>query len=336
MDGMACTEDVLRVIPDNKKIRPGFLYAYLGSKFGVPLIAGGTYGAIIQHIEPEHIADLPVPRLGEEVEQKAHELIVKAAQNRTMATRARAESLAKFNGVLKLPDMSAKGTPLTLSTFSTPSSFLNRLDAAYHSPPGTSAVEAFCSCGPTKPLGEVAHVYQTNIFKRPYVDDPQFGYPYFSGAELFTYAPSPRGYLRKKADGIDNYIVRKDWILMQDAGQLGGLIGKVMRVTKQQDKCVVSNHLIRIAASERVDSAYLFTMLSSPVGYRAIVRNAFGSSIPQLESAHLAKMLIPWPSQSIREQIAEPILRSWELEDEAIDLDRKAISIIENAIEEAV
>ena len=72
MDGMACSEDVLRVVPDPDRILPGYLYAFLSSKFGVPLVVGGTYGAIIQHIEPHHIANLPVPRLGEEIEARAH------------------------------------------------------------------------------------------------------------------------------------------------------------------------------------------------------------------------------------------------------------------------
>jgi type I restriction enzyme S subunit len=67
MDGMACSEDVLRVAPDLDRILPGYLYAFLSSKFGVPLVVGGTYGAIIQHIEPHHIANLPVPRLSEKL-----------------------------------------------------------------------------------------------------------------------------------------------------------------------------------------------------------------------------------------------------------------------------
>ena len=72
MDGMACTEDVLRVIPDREKVPPGYLYAFLSSKFGVPLVTSGTYGAIIQHIEPEHIAGLPVPRFGVDKESHVH------------------------------------------------------------------------------------------------------------------------------------------------------------------------------------------------------------------------------------------------------------------------
>jgi restriction endonuclease S subunit len=122
---------------------------------------------------------------------------------------------------------------------------------------------------------------------------------------------------------------------MQDAGQLGGLIGTVMRVSKQQDNCVVSNHLVRIAAADRADSAFLFTVLSSPIGYRAIVRNAFGSSIPQLESSHLSQIPIPWPDPKIRNQIAAPILNAWNLEDESTDADREAVATVEEAIEEA-
>ena len=42
MAGYACSEHVLRVVPDPEKIPPGYLYAYLSSKFGVPLVVGGT------------------------------------------------------------------------------------------------------------------------------------------------------------------------------------------------------------------------------------------------------------------------------------------------------
>lgn len=87
MSGMACTEDVLRVIPDETRIMPGYLYAYLGTKFaGVPLVILGTYGSIITHLEPEHVADLPVPRLGG-IENQAHELVQCAANLRVEASK---------------------------------------------------------------------------------------------------------------------------------------------------------------------------------------------------------------------------------------------------------
>ncbi|MHC5830793.1 MAG: restriction endonuclease subunit S domain-containing protein, partial [Nostoc sp.] len=74
MAGMACTEHAMRVVPDVEKILPGYLYAYLSSKFGVTLVISGTYGSIIQGIEPQHLADLPVPRLGADIEEKVHKI----------------------------------------------------------------------------------------------------------------------------------------------------------------------------------------------------------------------------------------------------------------------
>ena len=77
---MACVRMYCKSSPDPDRILPGYLYAFLSSKFGESLVVGGTYGAIIQHIEPHHIADLRVPRLGEEVETRAHELMQEAAE----------------------------------------------------------------------------------------------------------------------------------------------------------------------------------------------------------------------------------------------------------------
>jgi len=333
MDGMACSEHAMRVVPDEGAISPGYLYAFLRSRYGVPMVIGGTYGSIIQSIEPEHLSGLPVPRFDEAIETEVHLLVEGAARNRSKAAELRCQSGVELLSGLSLPDMSRQGTPLTFAVFEVAACSLGRLDAAFCSPPGVIAARALEQYERTEPLGAVSRVFQTNIFKRPYVSDPKHGYPYFSGADLFTYDPQPRGYLRKKAPGIDDYVVRRDWLLMQDAGQLGGLIGQVMRVTGDQDGSVVSNHLIRIVAHERTDAAYLFALLASPVGFRAIVRNAFGTSIPQLESTHLAQIKIPWPDERIRERIAEPVVLSWDLEDEASRLDRDAVALVESAIE---
>ncbi|WP_312798209.1 hypothetical protein, partial [Tianweitania sp.] len=75
-----CSEHVLRVVPKESRISPGYLYAFLSSSYGVPLVVSGTYGAVIQHIEPKHIADLPVPRFGEVFENGVGAKMDEAAQ----------------------------------------------------------------------------------------------------------------------------------------------------------------------------------------------------------------------------------------------------------------
>lgn len=336
MDGLACSEDVLRVIPDSRRIQSGYLYAFLSSKFGVPLVTSGTYGAIIQHIEPQHIADLPVPRLGENVERKAHELVDGAANARARSAQLKRDGRSLLLKRLGLPDISASGTPTSFATFSVGSTNLSRLDAGFHSPSCRAAVSELTSATPqAHALADLATVFTPGIFKRRYVDAPEYGYPYFSGTELFQLDAAPRGYLAKKWSGIEGYRVSTDWLLIQDAGQVGGLIGSVVRVQPHFDGSVVSNHLMRVAVDARETAAYLFALLTSAHGYRAIIRNAFGSSIPQLDPKHVGQILVPWPRESVRVAIAESVLEAWDLEDRAVVDEREGVALVERAIEEA-
>src|SRR2546429_3565872 len=83
MAGMWSSQDVMKVVPDPERVPPGYLYAFLKGRFGTLLIKGGRYGTSVRHLEPSHLADLPVPRLGKGVEGGAHELIVEAAELRS-------------------------------------------------------------------------------------------------------------------------------------------------------------------------------------------------------------------------------------------------------------
>ena len=87
MSGMWSSQDVMKVVPNTEKVAPGYLYAFLSSRFGVPLVVSGTYGAIIQHIEPEHIAALPVPRFGDALESQVDSLIKAAADDISESSR---------------------------------------------------------------------------------------------------------------------------------------------------------------------------------------------------------------------------------------------------------
>jgi type I restriction enzyme, S subunit len=335
MDGLACSEHVMRVVPDPEIISPGYLYAYLSSRFGLPLIIGGTYGSIIQSIEPHHIAKIPIPRLAPIIESETNQLVQEAADARTLAIEKRAEALKSFIRHFTLSDLSTAPISINRAIFHARAEELSRMDAAYFSPVSRNAATELRLCsGSTRRLGDIARVFTPGIFKRQHVDDSHYGYAYFSGSELFHYETVPRGYLSRRAPKISDYLVERDWLLIQDAGQLGGLIGRIVRVTPATAGGVVSNHLIRIVAENEIDAAFIFIVLSSPHGYRAIIRNAFGTSIPQLDPTHIGAIDIPWPTENERRQLAEPVLEAWEMEDFATEAIRKAIRLVESAIEE--
>jgi len=120
MTGMFACSDIMKVIPDASKIPAGYLHAFLRSDFGVPLVTAGTFGSIILHIEPHHIADLPVPRLGA-VEEQAHELIQRAADLRVEAAKLLETAGRMVNSQFGFPEKLA----LSHRVFSCSTGFLN-------------------------------------------------------------------------------------------------------------------------------------------------------------------------------------------------------------------
>ena len=335
MDGMAGSQHFMRVVPDPERIPPGYLYAYLSSSFGVPLVLGGTYGAIIQHIEPEHIADLLVPRLSSRLEQEAHRLIDDSANARTRATELLAEAAAALSATLGLPRVRPRHEFPSPSVASVSMKLLReRSDAFYYSPLNADARGAFDRAqGDSVPIGEVAEVFIPGIFKRRYADDPRFGVPYITGADVFQLAPSSSQFLLKRVASEMGLVLRRGTIVIQEAGQLGGLMGRPVLVGEHLDGFACTNNMVRVTAKNAEDIGYLFAVLASAYGVRLVSREAAGSSIPHLEAARVRAIEIPWPAQSERLRIGSLVMNAQRLRDSACEMDTRARLLVEEAIE---
>lgn len=88
LEGCAITNNVIRVVPDETKALPGYIYAYLTSPEGQELIKSYTYGSVINHIEPHHVRELPIPLPPLEVQRPIHDKVHKAFHDRAEANKA--------------------------------------------------------------------------------------------------------------------------------------------------------------------------------------------------------------------------------------------------------
>lgn len=327
------SQDVLKVVADPDRIPPGYLYAFLSSRFGVPLVVSGTYGAIIQHIEPEHISDLPVPRIG-----KANENAIAAKINEAAIARSESVSLLrKAEECLYLKSGLEKPTPVHLlnkpdvvTVLS--SKVLDRADAFYYSAKNREARAAFDKVSEVSELGNLAHVFIPGIFKRLYASDPQFGSPYITGGDVFELAPTSDKYLMRRVAAEHNLLLKKGMIVVQEAGQLGGLIGRSVMVGGYLDGFSCSNNMIRIVPKDDVDGGYLFVLLSSEFGVRLLSREAAGSSIPHTDEQRVKRIRIPWLPRQLRKDIGVSAIRARDLRDRACDLEREAQEMVNTAI----
>lgn len=68
-DGLFGSDDPIRIVPDDAKMRTGYLAAFLNDPvLGRPLVVRLAYGTSIPHLDPGDIRKLRIPRLGKENE----------------------------------------------------------------------------------------------------------------------------------------------------------------------------------------------------------------------------------------------------------------------------
>ena len=340
MDGMACSEHVLRVVPDVLKIPSGYLYCYLASKFGVPLVVSGTYGSIIQSIEPEHVSGLPVPRLKDVLENEIHTLIEQAAELRIEASVRKGDAIRTFMRVCALRELpSAETYPTPYLGSATSESLVERMDSTYFIDSCLEARAAFDAAGRRsrlKTLGEVAEVFIPTIFKRLYADDPAEGYPYITGADVFCIRPTSEQYLMRKVALENRLVLERGMILLHEAGQRYGLIGRGVMVGRTLEGFACTNNMVRLIPNDAEDAGYIFAVLSSEHGLRLLKREAAGSSIPHLDVRRIAAIEIPWPDKNIRSKVAALAHEARDGWDRADELERKADSKVVSALTRAV
>jgi len=324
-------QDIMKVVADPNKISPGYLYAYLSSRFGVPIVISGTYGAIIQHIEPHHIADLPVPRLGE-VENQAHELIQQAADLRTEASRIIAEQVEAL-------ELEIAGGPVVWEhtkpqSFSIETrimrGFINRLDAFHYIGFVGEALEK--ARVPLVEISDHADALYPPFMKRIRVEE--HGVEFLGGAEMLTLDQRSESHIASSTKNLKQFIVKEGYVLFQCDGQRYGIFGRPILANRNVIGKAVTQHMMRIIPHDNRDSGYIFTYLATGFGRRLLMRFSAGTSIPSLNEDGARNILIYWPNEQRRWSISQAAEQAWENRASATELEDQARSLVERTIEE--
>jgi type I restriction enzyme S subunit len=337
MEGVWSSQDILKVVPNPDEILPGYLYAYLSSKFGVPQVTAGTYGAIIQHIEPQHIKDLPVPRLAEDIEKKAHQHIAEAAQLRTKYQTQIKDATALLFTSVGLQDITAsqwhaEGPDLGFSqAISSPAS----LRALNFNPRLQKLLEILKQTNHMT-LGEVCDGGQLRSgqrFKR--IDcEPEFGVKLIGQRELFWMEPEGRWIAPQYAP--QDIFVEDETILLAAQGTLGEheVFCRVEFINGPWVEYVYSQHFIRIKPGNGpISGAFLFAFLRSEMVFRCLRSMSVGSKQQDLHRSMLAQLPVPFPDESTRKKIEELVRNAFKARHEASRLEKEAVHMVEEAIE---
>ena len=336
MNGMAGSQHFMRVVPNNEKITPGFLYSFLSSRFGVPLVISGTYGAIIQHIEPSHLIDIPVPRLGA-VEQHAHELVQRAADLHVESTALMRKAGQMINDLCGFPAKLAQSARVFSYCTADSKNVLKRLDATFHNPIAQHADDLIYQAKGVSLNEAGVTVLESNRLKQVFVDE-QYGTPFITSSGIFLKNISPERFLRETLLGAeDTWCVNKKDLLIARSGQVGGIIGRGVWADKRFEGFAASPHILRLRSTNpEVPAGYVYAYLClTDIGYQLLARTAAGSSIPFLPREDVMRVSIPiLPTVEQRKEIAQLVENAGILRAEAQEAEYSAVELVEHAIEE--
>ena len=339
MDGMWSSQDVLKVVPNPDRILPGYLYAFLSSKFGESLVVGGTYGAIIQHIEPHHIAALPVPRLGEEIETRVHRLIQEAAELRSRFQTELETATLEFFEAAGLPELyeirwhsQTRDLGFVVHGLNTTS-----LRALNFAPRFASILEKLNSV-PHQSLGEICRHGQLSRgvrFKR--IDcEPKHGVRLVGQRQAFWLRPEGRWISPRHAPG--EIFATDETVLVAAHGTLGEneVFCQPILATGRWLALAYTEDLLRIVSSDsEYPGAFLFAFLRSEAVLRCFRSMSTGSKQQDLHPVLLANFPVPICTLSERKRIAERVRQAHSMRDDADEKEDQAIALLESAIEEA-
>ncbi len=332
------SQDMLRIDCNNSE-EAGYIYAYLKSSACQKILQSLAYGAVIQHINPEHLSDIPVPNAPGEIRTQIHSLIVQsyALRDESNAMLDEAEALlVRELGLPPLDDIKPKDEVLTFEVSRMDFVKSGRFEASYHDPLFGEIVSLL-----QEGAEEVTTVGDERVsrkillpgrFRRVYVEDEKHGAVFIGGKQIGELDPADKKYLAfsQHEDRIrEELTIHTNMILIT----CSGTIGNVALVPEHWDGWTASQHIIRVVPASDDTAGYAYVFLASEWGRELVKRYKYGAVIDEINDEHVSS--VPFPllrDKGVQSRINTLALEANAKRCEAYKLEREAMNIMENEI----
>ena len=333
------SHDVIRIVPNNKNLL-GYLYAYLNTWMGQAFLTKDRYGATVKHIEPHHVATIPIPHIPE-LEEEINQKVLEAHRLREEAQELLLKAEEMLYSELRLPKISEDDVEYfggekarIVKSFEIKASELNqRLDASYHEPI-VQMVKSNLSHAkfPLQKLSFLAKsIFIPPRFKRPYTKNKSDSIPFLSGSHLIGTKPLDVKYLWKNFKRINLYKIYSNWILISARGT----VGRPYLVTEETNGFTASDNIIRgIPDGSKILSSYLCAFLLTSYALYQIQAQKAGNVQDLLQPILLTDICVPVPPLDVQRKIGNLVFEAYDKRDKANQIEDEAIKLLERRLKE--
>ena len=340
LDNLIFSTDLIRIEPQTHN---GFIYAFLKSRTGQALIAARNYGAVIQHINPEHLYDMPIPNPPSEFKQEIHDLIEESFKLRDESNDLMDAAQTLLKAALQLPSIETlheraeqfDKTARVLNYSVSSSEVVDRLDGSYYVPI-VKAIEQHIArtAGAVVKIGDnqvCRSVTLPGRFKRVYVEEGD-GIVFFSGKDIGQLDPSDKKYLSvsQHAQKIkDELVIKENMILVTTSGTLANTVF----VPKHWDGWAMTHDIARLVPASNEIAGHLYAWLSSDYAHALIHRFAYGAVVRHLEKEHILQVSVPLlHDENTQREINDTVLEANQKRTEAYHLEQEALRVLDEKV----
>lgn len=340
LDNKIFSHDLIRMNAKTS-VDAGYIYAFLRSSIGNTLLQTNNYGAVIQHIEPEHLTEIPIPNPPDKIKKKIGDLMLRSFDMRDESNDSIDKATTMLITDLQLPPIYSFQTERlseseSVNAYSIKLSELDgRFDGSYHMPIIKAITEHLhARAAEVTTVGDKRvsnDIILPGRFKRVYVEEGR-GRVFIGGKQLLELDPTGKKYLSliHHGDRIKRQLALSEGMTLITCS---GTIGKVALVPRHWSNWAASQHIIRIVPADSNVAGYISVFLASDYGKALIKRFTYGSVVDEIDDNHVSQ--IPFPllkDAKAQMEINRLALQANELRYEAYLLEQEAMAVLENDV----
>ncbi len=343
-ENKAASEHMIRIV-SNDEIKSGYLYSFLSSKYGYSLMTQGTFGAVIQHIEPNYLLDLPIPILSKAKEEKIHQIIIDSSKLRVEANKILIQAQSVIKEEIDLKDLETEqydyfGSYSENRKTSIFSKNIREIDSltinAFNHSSRTKKIKKSIEKLSSLPLEECLNnrrFFSTGSFRRLEIDSPM-SIKLINQSDIYHFKKKGKMLARKFVN--TSRLVEYGEVLIAGVGTLGEneTFCRAFFANEELNGQLISGEFIRMKTNNIVPSGYLFSWLSSDYGFRLIRSTQTGTKLCRPIQELLKDIPVPILEKSIMKKIDSKVKEAHTMIYQALQKENEAIALVEKEIEE--
>jgi len=324
---------LVRFVPDEKKILPEYLVAFLSSKYGVWDIRRRARHSINQtNVNPEEIKGIPIPLLGNKLQEEIRACFDCATSNLLKAKQSTENAETTLLRALGLENWQAP-EPLSYVRSSRDAFAAGRLDAEHFQEKYYTLKDKLSqqSLG-YRTIGQLAANLTNGVEIRKYHTE---GVPYLRVGDVENLTINGGSVVR-----VDPALAKRelDKVGLEVGNVLvsrSGSLAVTAVVEKEWSHSLISSHLIRVKIVDSdYDPYYVALFLRGLPGRMQIFQWSNGGVQPEISQPSLSRIVVPRVGNEIQKQIRDLVLQSRNEHQRATQLLDAAKRAVEIAIEQ--